>query len=204
MIRGERAGIAMATASLMLVMLVVIPSCSVARPGSTPSSTAAPSNRVPAFPAMAYYETNCSRCHGPEGSFYGPTLGKNLTDTQLIKVVNDMADGPGGAPLKPEALAVETALHRAMVLHVPFVSVTSIDGGKWSGEVMSDSKVTLMAGEEKIVAVVAGAAWTAQLPEATKPTDVRIVAELDGRTTFLRLSESSYSNRTALAPPDKR
>src|SRR5690349_11244383 len=66
-----------------------------APPATSPAGATTRKGFVPAFKAIAYYDDSCRRCHGPQGSFYGPELGKGLTDKQLIKIVDDMANGPG-------------------------------------------------------------------------------------------------------------
>ena len=158
-----------------------------------------PTTERPAFAAMAYYDQNCAHCHGPQGTFYGPTLGQKLSDAQLIKVVDDMASGPGNAPLKADQLPVETAFHRALIMRVPFVSVTRMDAdGKWAGEAMPDAKVTVFIGDKRIDAASDDANWSAQVPVGTKIAEVKITAELDGVTNTVKLAEGRYSNAGAL------
>jgi hypothetical protein len=154
---------------------------------------------------MAYYDQNCAHCHGPQGSFYGPTLGQKLSDKELQQNVDFMASGPGNAPLTPDQLAAETAFHRALIMRNPFVSVTQ-EGmdGNWAGETMPDANVTLTVGKQQIVATLDDSGWNAQLPAGTKPSDVKITAESNGATTTLLPSQASYSNTTPLPPPGQR
>jgi mono/diheme cytochrome c family protein len=70
---------------------------------------------VSEFAPMAYFESNCARCHGAYGSFYGEGFGKNLTDSKLRQVVHDMAAGPGNAPVTEPQLDALTAYHRSMI-----------------------------------------------------------------------------------------
>jgi len=160
---------------------------------------------APAFAAMAYYDQNCAHCHGPQGTFYGPTLGQKLSDAQLQKEVDVMASGPGNAPLTADQLPVETAFHRALIMRNPFLSVTQMgDDGKWAGEAMPDAKVVLLIGQKHVDAVSDNYGWTAQLPPGTKVSDVKITAELNGVATTLDPTESSYSNTAPLPPSADR
>jgi hypothetical protein len=173
-----------------------------ASPTTSPTTSPVPST---AFAAMAYYDQNCAHCHGPQGSFYGPTLGQALTDPQLNKAVNDMASGAGNAPLAPDQLPVETAFHRSLVMRNPYVSVTQMqDDGKWAGETMPDAKVVITIGEKRIEATSDDSGWNAQLPAGTKASNVKITAELNGVTTTLDPSQESYSNSQPLPPPGHR
>jgi len=171
-----------------------------ATPTSAPIGVAT-SQTAPAFVAMAYYDQNCAHCHGPQGSFYGPTLGNDLTDTQLLKAVNDMARGAGNAPVTPDQLKVETAFHRSLIMRNPFLSVTQMGAdGKWTGESMPDAKVVVLVGRQQIQATMEDWNWSAQVPAGTKASDVKISAELNGVTTRLNPALSTYSNTTAIPP----
>jgi len=171
----------------------------------SPAATAPTTAPAPAFAAMAYYDQNCAHCHGPEGTFYGPTLGQDLTDAQLQKKVDFMANGPGNAPLAADQLPVETAFHRALIMRRPFLSVTQIDAkGAWAGESMPDSKVIIHIGTKEIEATCDDYDWTAQVPPGTKPSDVTITALHKGATTTLNPGESMYSSTSSLPPASAR
>src|SRR5262249_43547502 len=135
---------------------------------SKPAGATTQKGFIPAFKAIAYYDDSCRRCHGPQGSFYDPELGKGLTDKQLMKIVDDMANGPGQSPLTPDQLEIETAFHRALVAGTPYLSVTALEPEKISGEVMPEAKVTLTAGKKTLDAKVEDSAWSVALPAGTK------------------------------------
>ena len=197
--------------ALALAAIAVVPTAAFlfiaadAAPPATPTTlpTSRPANAL-AFPAMTYYDAACSRCHGPEGASYGPSLGRHLDDAGLVKVTSDMASGPSQDPIHGRDLDTETAFHRALILGNPYLSVTKIDGNTWSGEVMVDAKVTIHVGGKDIPADVSDWNWTATLPEGTKPEDVTITAEVDNKTTTLHPAKSMYSNTEPIPPPDKR
>jgi mono/diheme cytochrome c family protein len=176
-----------------------------AAPASPATSPTTASTSAPAFAAMAYYDQNCAHCHGPQGSFYGPTLGQALTDPQLSKAVNDMASGAGNAPLAPDQLPAVTAFHRSLVMRNPYLSVTQMqDDGKWGGETMPDAKVVIIIGEKRIEATSDDSGWSAQLPAGTKASEVKITAELNGVMTTLEPAQEGYSNSQPLPPPGHR
>jgi hypothetical protein len=153
-----------------------------------------------AFAAIAYYDAACARCHGPQGSFYGAELGKHLTDAQLVKVINDMAEGPGAAPLTAAGLAAETAFHRAIIAGTPFLSVTKLDGATIAGEVTPDAAVSLSAGGKAITATVDGSTWQASLPPGTRPDALTLTAEREGKKTTLPLSTGNRFSHSAPLP----
>lgn len=156
----------------------------------SPAASTAPADTAadfkPAFAAMDYFDMNCARCHGPQGSFYGKQFGQHLTDAVLTKFVKDMAEGPGNAPLQEDDLKVEVAYHRALVAGEPFVSVTGNDNGTLSGEVSPGSSVTI----DGKAATVEGMKWSG-------PKGALIVAVRDQKKTTLR-TEDRYSHQKAL------
>jgi cytochrome c553 len=85
-----------------------------------PSKSPAPVS----FSPIGYFERNCARCHGDFGSAYGPTFGHGLSDEQLTKVCDDMAAGPGNAPVNADELKRLVDYHMAMIAGTPFVVVT--------------------------------------------------------------------------------
>jgi hypothetical protein len=159
---------------------------------------------APAFAAMSYYSDNCAHCHGPQGSFYGPTLGNDLTDDGLIKKCHAMSVGPGNAPIAGDENLVVTAYHRALILRTPYLSITDIRPGQWSGEVTPNAKVILQFPHERIEASVTDWNWTADVPAGANPAEVILQADVNGKETILRLADSSYSSTTPLPPPNQR
>jgi hypothetical protein len=190
----------------LLALLVGVSTNAIPRSRAQTLPTSVPTTLPsPAFAAMEYYDTNCAHCHGPQGSFYGPTLGQDLTDGQLQKAVDAMASGAGNSPLAADQLPVETAFHRALIMRKPFLSVTQMgDDGQWAGEAMPDSKVIIHIGKQEIEATSDDYNWTAQVPRGTKPLDVTITAVRKGATTTLLPAEATYSNQTAIPPVAQR
>jgi len=205
MIRWMRVGVVVAVGA-MATAVALMEACA-ETPAASPTAAmqaVAATSHAPAFAAMNYYDESCARCHGPQGAFYGPSLGGDLDDKGLVKEVRDMADGPAQATLKPEEVEIETAFHRALIVGTPYLAVTDITGDKWTGEVMPDAKVTVAVGDKKIAAKVDESNWTAELPAGTKIEDVVITAELEGKKTVLKPAESMYSHREHILPPDER
>ena len=103
--------------------------------------------QVAKFAALEYFNKNCARCHGTNGSFYGDDFGKGLDDAHLRDAVDSMAKGPGGAPIDAHDLTVLTAWHRALRDKKPFVSIVKAepkDGG-WilSGEISPGAQLQI-------------------------------------------------------------
>lgn len=154
-------------------------------PIPTTVPTTASSITPNAFAPIAYFETNCARCHGPYGTAYGAEFGRHLSDEQLTKVVDDMAAGPGNAPVEADQLKILVDYHKAMIAKRPFVAVTkaALAGEKVSleGEVTPDASVTV--GE--IVAKVDGATWSATVDKALV---IAIVAKVGDASRTITVS----------------
>jgi len=159
---------------------------------------------VLAFPAMTYYDQSCAKCHGPEGSFYGPTLGNNLTDAQLIAKCRAMEAGPAGAPISEQANQAVVAYHRALIMRRPFVSLTQLTSGQWGGEASTDAKVTVHIAGRSIPADTTDWNWIATVPPGANPADATIDAQVDNKTTTLHLAQSPYSGTDPLPPAGQR
>jgi cytochrome c553 len=205
MIRRKRLGLVLAAASTMAAActtLLVTAGADV--PATQSAGSSAATMPAPAFAAMDYYDQSCAHCHGPQGSAYGPSIGKDLDDKGLIKVVRDMADGPAQAHLEESDVLAETAFHRALMLGTPYLSVTSMKGAEWAGEVMVDAKVMIAVGGKTIEAKVTDWNWTATLPENSSPADVAITASLAGKNTILHPAKSMYSSSEPLPAAKER
>lgn len=112
---------------------------------------------------IALYEKACANCHGPNGSFYGPDLGKGKTDSQLYKAIQDMADNQGQIELSPVEVEAVTAYHRAIIKREPFLAVTERTAATLCGEATKGSAVQVtVAGKPQQVRVV-GFQWSATL-----------------------------------------
>ena len=115
---------------------------------------------------IAVYEQACARCHGPNGSFYGPDLGLGKTDAQLYKAVQDMADNQGQIELTPLELEAQTAYHRAIIKREPFLAITQRTKSTLSGEVTKGSSVTVTVAGKLQTVRVEGFVWSATLEGA--------------------------------------
>lgn len=120
---------------------------------------------VPVLPRgpITVYDHSCAGCHGPNGSFYGPDLGKGKTDAQLYKAVQDMADNQGQVELTPVEVEAQTAYHRAIIKGEPFLAVTERTKKLLRGEVTKGAtvSVTILGKPQKVV--VEGFTWRATL-----------------------------------------
>ena len=133
------------------------PSASTLQP-ITPGETS--ELRTTSFAPTAYFNQNCARCHGENGSYYSEDFGKDKDDAALRQIIDEMAHGPGNAPLAPADLDVLTAWHRALRDKKPFVAIVKAEktGDVWrlSGEISPGA--TLQINGE--TAKVDGTTWT--------------------------------------------
>jgi len=140
---------------------------------------------------IAVYEKACVRCHGPNGSFYGPELGKGKTDAQLKQAIQDMADNQGQIELTPAQVEAQTAYHRAIIRQEPFLSVTRQTKTVLEGEATTKARVTVTVAEKPMVVVQKGFVWQATLV-GTGP--VLIVAKLGKAETRLDPAKATHSH----------
>lgn len=133
--------------------------------------------KVAKFAPLAYFDANCARCHGPNGSFYGAEFGKGLKDDAALKqIVAEMCEGPGGAPLEGESLEILTEFHRTLRDGKPFATVVSKNETEWKGEASPDSKVTLESGGKSVAAEQKGNVWSVKLPAEFERKGAKVVA----------------------------
>jgi cytochrome c553 len=153
---------------LLVVSGVIVVACSQApskslvatsQPATQPS---APSPTVFTTGPMAYFASNCARCHGPHGSAYGDTFASHLTDDYLKQVITDMANGPGNAPLQPPELDAQVKYHRAMLDKAPLIFLTQKSDTQLAGEVTPGSTLiaTLTDGSAIDVEVKTDSTWS--------------------------------------------
>ena len=150
---------------LWLLTLAFVPLGVLQAQTPTPESA---STSKPGFAPLDYFQANCERCHGPNGSFYGPTFGKNLkSDAALRQIVKEMCEGPGNAPLPDPELEILTDFHRALRDNKPFITIVSREktekGLILSGEALPDSRITL-GDEETIPVKLEGHKWSVEVP----------------------------------------
>lgn len=151
---------------------------------------------------LAYFEDKCARCHGPQGRNYGDAFGEDLSEHELHEVVDEMAAGPGFAPLEGEALEIQVAYHRSLIANEPFIIWNQAQGQTWSGEVYPGSSVRVKVDGETFPAQVGDATWQVALPadwRAQAAEGVWLIAEYDEAATQLNLTESAYSHHQPLS-----
>ncbi len=147
--------------------LLVVGLCGIAWAADEPAPTLTPivagaeaGPHATKFAPMAYFNENCARCHGENGSFYGDDMGKGRDDESLREIVDEMASGPAQAPLAPAELDAVTAWHRAFRDKKPFVALVKAEkvesGWQLSGEISPSA--TLQINGEAVE--VKGATWT--------------------------------------------
>lgn len=140
---------------------------------------------------IAVYEKACARCHGPNGSFYGPELGKGKTDAQLKRAVQGMADNQGQIELTPDEVEEQTAYHRAIIKNEPFIAITSQTKTELVGETMAKARITVTVAGKPMPVTRKGFAWQAKL-EGEGPVLVR--ATLGKAETRLDPAKARHSH----------
>ena len=175
-------------------------------PPSAPDAPAAPALKpieagkksagiqVTAFAPSAYFNQNCARCHGENGAYYPDDMGKDKDDAALRATIDDMANGPGNAPLAPADLNVVTAWHRALSDKKPFVALVKAEkvGDDWqlSGEVSPGA--TLQINGE--AAKVDGVNWTYKIGAKTaKSKTVKLRAQKGEAVTELDANVAAFA-----------
>jgi hypothetical protein len=150
---------------------------------------------VPRVAPLSYFAKRCARCHGPNGSNFGKEFGKGITDAQLVRVVREMTEGPGGEPLRGADLDALVAWHRALIRREPFLVLLHRGNETWSGECTPGAKVVALDGGRRIPAKVSGFRWS-----MTPPAGARLVLEarVEARTTRLDPASRSFSHHEPL------
>ncbi|MDF2441372.1 MAG: hypothetical protein JWN98_2356 [Abditibacteriota bacterium] len=161
-------------------------------------ATSASKDKAPQFAPLDYFDRSCARCHGNYGTNYDPSLAK-LPDAKLKQFVEDMAQGPGQAPLDAAQLERETAFHRSLQDGKPFIVVTKIEeqssGPTLSGEATPDVKLSLQIGRDHSTVIALDRhLWSVNLPAGTDIQSVRLTAQKGEATTLLSLSESLFTH----------
>ncbi len=129
------------------------------------------------FAPLKYFDANCARCHGPNGSFYGANFGKTLKDDAALRqIVKEMCEGPANAPINEKSLEILTDFHRALRDNAPFLVLVSQNEKTLSGEASPDAKLTLENGTQSIAIQQKGNDWTLDWPADFSKTGAKIVA----------------------------
>ena len=112
-------------------------------PASQPATDATP----PVGP-ITYYVANCARCHGDVSAPYvgldHPKRGKALKNA-----IDQMADGPGNAPLDAAGLDQQAAMHEAIFGQAPFAWVNPARHDVIAGEVLPGTTLAFEAGDRR-------------------------------------------------------
>ena len=137
----------------------------------------------------AYFVAHCQRCHGVDGVNFVPGFAQEPPDKLRADIVR-MADGPGGAPLKPEDVEAQVAYHQLISQERPFVSWTSREGRLLKGEVSEGAKLTSNLGEPK---VDEDSNWTLALPPEADLSKLKLTAAFGKRETELVPAESAFA-----------
>lgn len=190
----------------LALVLLILSACQPKEIRIGPAKSEAPNTLPLTLGPISYFENHCARCHGSGGSFYGDDFARNLKhDSDLYHFVEEMAAGPGGAPLQDVNLEAQVAWHRSLVDKRPFLAWTGWSLFSLQGEITPESTVELHLGKTRIPAQVKGHTWTILLEPGTSNLDIlnkgSLVAEKNSQQTLLRLSESAFSHNQPL--PDK-
>jgi cytochrome c553 len=181
-------GLLILCALIVEVRVPFVPWIALTAPARAATGTTQPTTRPVAFAPITYFETNCANCHGPYGNAYGDAFGKGLSDPDLSKMIDDMAHGPGNAPVDATQLQVLVNYHKAMIAKRPFVIVNAIeqvdDQAKLSGEVTPTATVTV----NRKPATVDDHTWSATAAVADA---YDVIATHGEQTTSLRVGHPS-------------
>lgn len=101
---------------------------------SQPAATR-PADAAPAVGPIAYYVANCARCHGDIAEPY-LGLDQPKRGQDMVEAIEEMAAGPAQAPLEPDALRQQVALHNAIFDKKPFVWIDPTRRDAVAGEVL--------------------------------------------------------------------
>lgn len=185
-----------ASAALGAGGAVVLAIAALAQQPGPPASRPAPVAKAP----LAYFAAHCARCHGPHGSFYGAEFGAKRSDEDLRKIVHEMAEGPGGAPIAGPDLDAQVAYHRSLIDRKPFLVWTLARGTALAGEVSPGAVVTARAGARPLPVKATGTRWSVTLPKGVPARAVVLTARKGGATSVLALASAAFTHSQPLAP----
>ena len=176
----------------LLVSTLALGSITVAIPDS-------PKPAPPKVAPISYFEDRCARCHGPQGSFYGDSFGKKLTEEALHKVVYDMCRNQGEMKLEGVDLDAQIAYHRSMIAKEPFIVLMSSDNGILVGEVPEKTEVKVKFKRSSTTTIgVRTSRWSVAIPKGEKLENCVITATLNKHTTTLIPKKSAFSHAEPL------
>lgn len=143
------------------------------------------------FAPRQYFNQHCSNCHGDDGSNYGPEFGRHLDEVSLNRVVKEMAEGPGQAPLSAKDLKVLVAFHRSLIAGEPFavwVEKGLVETSKGATLTVKGGKATLRDGSDSL--------WDVVIDD---PATSELVVKSGDKHVTLKLSEQSHTHKKPLS-----
>lgn len=147
------------------------------------------------FDPFQYFSRNCARCHGPGGSFYGDDFGRKHSAGELHEIVEEMAAGPGGFPLRGDSLEALVAYHRSLSQNSPFILITALHSDTLKGVVTPGAAVRLIGPDTSYTVEVSGYQWRATLQKGwAREGSLRIQACTVEDTTTLRPGQTAHSH----------
>lgn len=172
------------------------------RPTATaPASQPAPASDLADLDPgpIVQFEQACSRCHGPQGSFYGEEFG-HLEPAALEAMVLQMMEGPAGLSPTRRQLEAMVAYHKALHAASPFVVITNAKAfaagrdKEIRGEATPETTVEIHKGGQVIRAKTDDLTWT--VPAAPQPPFV-VVARRQGRQAAAEFPRQQWSEPAA-------
>lgn len=144
--------------------------------------------------AVETYEKQCSSCHGQEGAMFDAGFEKKYaTPGDLREMVESM---PGVAEMRPEQVEVLLAYVRAISRGEVFLVWTDAKSRLLEGEVSprGASIRALAKGKPLKVERPSAYRWRVVLPSGVKVEEVQVTAQLQGKTSTLRLRQGAYTH----------
>ena len=140
---------------------------------------------------MAYFEAHCAGCHGPDGMLFAPGMDERHPGPDLAHIIDEMAAGPGMAPIDGPDLEAQVAFHRSLIDGRPFLAWTGQSGDAVAGEVTRGSRVRVLTpGGEAVDAEIDGFRWTAN----AAGQGLVVEAAKGDATTTLHLNDAPHSH----------
>ena len=170
--------------SFFFPVLLVVAFCVLSGNANAPKDTDAEKVN---YPPVSTFRSACSRCHGPQGSFFGDSFGE-LPDKELVRFVGLMMKGPGGLNPTKSDIEAMTAYHRALAKKRPFIFITKVDtlsnGVNYSGESMPGTIISLSSvGESLQIKTGTNGKW--QLGPVAQSVHAEFIAVQKGDTVKL-------------------
>jgi len=143
---------------------------------------------------VATYEKQCSSCHGSEGAMFDSGFEKKYTaPNSLREMVISM---PGASDMRPEQVDALLAYMRAISRGEVFVVWTDAKSRLLEGEVSPRGASVRALAKGKALKVERPSAyrWRVVLPSGVKVEEVQVTAQLQGKTSTLRLRQGAYTH----------